>query len=73
MSSEIVDSAGIFEAENSGIPVCVGPKHAGPRGRRITLKEARRIALEVLEQAEQERSELARREAAHEMVWESPT
>ncbi len=50
-------------------PVLSAPFNRAPSARRISLKEARRIALEIMEEAEQERLRTAEEEAAVGIDW----
>jgi hypothetical protein len=70
MNPEVVNANAVM-GENAGrLPLPLQASSAQPSGRRLSLSEARRIALDVLQKAEEERRELARQVAAHETVWE---
>jgi len=50
-------------------PVLTASVWRAPTGRRISLKEARRIALQIMAEAEQERLKIAEEEAAAGIDW----
>jgi hypothetical protein len=70
MNPEVFNADAVVGANGVRLPLAGLPSPAQPPDRRLSLSEARRIALDVLQQAEEERRELARQEAAHETVWE---